>query len=520
FDIRGLNVEDLYDAEPRVDLAGGVVFALGCHGGLPVAGSDAGDGDHSLDLPQTMLSLGVLSYVANTGYGWGLKHGVGYGERLLEILTEEMTPGGTVVTGDAVKRAKQRYFLETPRFDPYDEKSLMQWSFFGLPMVAVRTGIRPDQAGGRDEAAGPFEDPPPQVGPRPAVERFGPVSVARRLSEGEPGESSPDRRARPRASLPKYLTRLDLHFDFTADGVYTKRNALGAELPDTPGCPQPPPGEPEGCYYTLNGLVERGTGETDLPIQPYFIYDSRLSGTSQHGVLWNGGVYEQETGWVPVIAELVSNGGDGSDHGATPQTSTGHPTSPRLIVGRDPDQCRPSDRELNSLVVTAEEVLKDQETNLTYSIERHYREVELEVFYFNNSQDALENCDRTGPVLASGPHDGDYHLVRGREITWTVPATDEAGVWRVVVVVNDGTVDDRNRGTWEPLELRDEDGTGTWRGSLPVSGVSQLTYVVQAVDRRGNVTWLKYENVEMPASGVPLDLPLRVKVDLLAGEAR
>ncbi|MCP4664668.1 MAG: hypothetical protein GY856_55500, partial [bacterium] len=88
FDIRGLNVEDLYDAEPRVDLAGGVVFALGCHGGLPVAGSDAGDGDHSLDLPQTMLSLGVLSYVANTGYGWGLKHGVGYGERLLEILTE------------------------------------------------------------------------------------------------------------------------------------------------------------------------------------------------------------------------------------------------------------------------------------------------------------------------------------------------------------------------------------------------------------------------------------------------
>ncbi|MCP4660482.1 MAG: hypothetical protein GY856_34200, partial [bacterium] len=317
FDIRGLNVEELYGAEPAVDLAGGVVFALGCHGGLPVAGSDAGGGDRSLDLPQTMLSLGVLSYVANTGYGWGLKHGVGYGERLFEILTEEMTRGGTVVTGDAVKRTKQRYLLETPRFDPYDEKSLMQWSFFGLPMVAVRTGIGPGPAGARTEAAGPFEGPPPQVGTRPAVERFGPVSVARRLSEGEPGDSSTHRRARPRASLPRYLTRLDLQFDLTADGVYTKRNALGDELPDTPGCPQPRPGEPEGCYYTLNGLVERGTGETDLPIQPYFIYDSRFSGTSQHGVLWKGGVYEQENGWVPVIAELMSNGGNGTNRGAT-----------------------------------------------------------------------------------------------------------------------------------------------------------------------------------------------------------
>ncbi|MCP4567463.1 MAG: hypothetical protein GY841_07785, partial [FCB group bacterium] len=110
------------------------------------------------------------------------------------------------------------------------------------------------------------------------------------------------------------------------------------------------------------------------------------------------------------------------------------------------------------------------------------------------------------------------HLVRGREISWAVPASDEAGVWRVVVVVNDGTVDDRNRGTWESLELTDGDGNGTWRGSLPVSGVSHLTYVVQAVDRRGNVTWLEYENVEVPSSGVPFDLPLTVKVDLLAGE--
>ena len=46
-----------------------------------------------------------------------------------------------MAVGDAVRRAKQRYYLETPRFDAYDEKSLMQWTLYGLPMYAVKTGI-------------------------------------------------------------------------------------------------------------------------------------------------------------------------------------------------------------------------------------------------------------------------------------------------------------------------------------------------------------------------------------------
>ncbi len=36
---------------------------------------------------------------------------------------------------------KKRYFLELPGFDVYDEKTLLQWTFFGLPMYSVKTGI-------------------------------------------------------------------------------------------------------------------------------------------------------------------------------------------------------------------------------------------------------------------------------------------------------------------------------------------------------------------------------------------
>ncbi len=145
-DIQGLAASGLLDANAcgngrGIDLAGGVVYAVGCHGGLPVPGSDPADVNRSLDLPQTLLSRGVVAYVANSGYGWGPKFGPGYSKRLMELLTELLAVPGTVVTGDAVRAAKLRYFDQNGSPDPYDAKSLMQWTFYGLPMYAVKTGI-------------------------------------------------------------------------------------------------------------------------------------------------------------------------------------------------------------------------------------------------------------------------------------------------------------------------------------------------------------------------------------------
>lgn len=490
FDIQGLGARDVYGSDAcgtpglgPLGLAGGFVYAAGCHGGLPVSGSCASDADHSLDLPQTMLSRGVVAYVANTGYGWGLKYGVGYAERLMELLTEELSKGGTVVIGEAVRRAKLRYFLETPRYDPYDEKTVMQWALFGLPMYAVRTGIAPGAAGAALFAGAPGE--------RPAPERIGEVGVRQETAAT--------------GALPPYLVQLNLHFDLTGAGVYTKWSAAGDALPATPGCPVS-----DGCYYTLNGLVERSSGAGDLPVQPYLIFDSRLSGTSQHGVLWKGGTYDQETGWIPVLGELVSNGGDGSNHGSAPRVSIIRPTAPRAVPGQDPEVCRPSDLEMNSLVVGAGEALKDQAAEPSYTIERRYRGIELEVYYYNNTLDPSGNCDRQGPALGTGPFGGAYHRASGPTVEWAVPATDPSGVWRVVVVANDNRTDVAGRGVWSPVELA-EDG-GTWRGSLTVVGASTLTYVIQAVDQRGNLTWLDYVSSLLPASGVPLGVPQTVDV--------
>ena len=47
--------------------------------------------------------------------------------------------------------------------------------------------------------------------------------------------------------------------------------------------------------------------------------------------------------------------------------------------------------------------LKDQITDPTYSIQRIYRDVDLEIFYYNNLADSSQNCDREGPELEPGP---------------------------------------------------------------------------------------------------------------------
>ncbi len=484
-DIRGLETEEIR----KLDLAGSVVYAVGCHGGLPVAGSSSGGPDHSLDLPQTLLSRGVQVYLANTGYGWGLTHGIGYGERLVELVTEELARSGTIVVGDAYQQAKLRYRMEAPQFDDYDQKSLMQWAFFGFPMYAVRTGID-------DSDAGPLGL---QAKAQPGI-GFGEVPVERQLAGSTRVAPGPGRRGEAPAVVPPYLTRLSLHFDLKAPEIYTKYNASGDLLPaDLPGCP-----DPDGCYYALNG---RATGVADLPIQPYFIYDSRLSGTSQHGVLWLGGDFEEESGWRPVVGELVSNG-EVPEQDPIPEHIIHEPDGPHIVPGRDPAGCRPSDQELNSLVVTTGEVLREKKTGPW--IERRHRTIDLEVFYFNDPRDASANCDRSGPELGPGP----YHQIRGSTIDWAVPASDQAGVWRVVVVTNDGSLAGRRHGRWQPLELM-ADGGGTWRGSRPLSGTSRLTYFIQAVDRRGNVAWLEQVvSAEQTASGVDREIPLAVNVEL------
>ncbi len=115
----------------------------------------------------------------------------------------------------------------------------------------------------------------------------------------------------------------------------------------------------------------------------------------------------------------------------------------------------------------------------------------------------------------------------GNLIQWAVPASDPAGVWRVVVVVNDNHVDALGQGRWTPIDLVD-DGLGTFRGSFTAAGAGTVTYMLQAVDNRGNVSWLDFtvanaaplaqpllraaSSTGLPSSGVLPKIPLPIDV--------
>jgi uncharacterized repeat protein (TIGR01451 family) len=201
------------------------------------------------------------------------------------------------------------------------------------------------------------------------------------------------------------------------------------------------------------------------------------------------------------LADLISN-----------DPSTGDPpegiarkrmiraTHTHWVPGEDPDQCRPSDLELSSVVVTT------GEDDPVYGTEQLYRDVDLEVFYFNDTVTPTHNCDREGPELLAGPFSGEYHQVTGATIEWAVPvddsATGDSGEWRVVVVYNDNVLSG-DEGQWVPLELEDLDENGTFEGSAPFVGTTRVTYVVQAVDGVGNVTWLLYQPMGDPGTAPP-----------------
>ncbi len=486
FDIQGLPVSEIYGPDDcatptsgALDLAGAVVYAVGCHGGLSVPGSCATDADRSLDLPQSFLGRGASAYVANSGFGWGLKKGIGLSERLVLLLTEELTRGDELVAvGDAVRRVKERYYLESPRYDAYDVKTSLQWTLYGFPMYAVKTGIASTSLSAR--RAAPSGD---------GSERFGSVTIDRTTH---------------RTALPSHLTRLELQFDFTAPGVYAKYDADG-EIVTVPGCPHL-----DGCYYTLNGLVERATGESDLPLEPYFIYDSRLSGTSQHGVLWLGGPYVSEGNWTPVIGEMVSNNPDEVEPSPLPRkilTSPRAPRKPRRSLDGSEVGCPTWDDEVNSIVLPSGELVLDPVSG--EATHRLFQEVDLEGFYFNNPDNPDENCDRDGPEFGAGP----FHELKGATLHWSVSVTDASGVWRVVAVW-----DDEASGRWRPVELEYDAIRGHWTGSLPSAGREQITYTLQAVDQRGNVRWQEF-SAPTPESGIDLGLVDTIDVEITSGSA-
>lgn len=122
-------------AAASMDLTGGLIYTLGCHGGLNVPAINS---VNPLDLPEAFVQRGA-NYVGNTGYGWGLLNSIGLSEKLIRLFTQQLHQGEQVAMGKALARAKNLYYEQDQSFSVFDEKVMQQMIFYGLPMFQLRT---------------------------------------------------------------------------------------------------------------------------------------------------------------------------------------------------------------------------------------------------------------------------------------------------------------------------------------------------------------------------------------------
>lgn len=413
-----------------VEMSGSILYSPGCHSGLNVPSSDS----HALDLPELMSRKKVVGYVGNTGYGWGLRYGTGLSEKLMELMTDEMLQNGTISVGKALSEAKRSYHILENRYDVFDEKVEHELTLYGIPNYLVVTSIRSQR----------------KIRKLPSASKAAESGCAQGICVQKDLARAP-------ATIPPGVTELNLNFQFGA-GTY--------QLIATP----------DGQYYTLNG---QSSGETGEPIQPHFAYDSALSGTVSHGVLFTGGGYSVTPSFNPVIAVPRSTNGD-SGEGPIPLRQTITP------------QMRQSTPSTGGRIASA-----GTKTNLTVHTgiwdknsgdEALFNDMQFVVYYSNSG-------DSQSPVIADPGVNG-FHTVNGSNASFSATVTDNAGVFRVLVTYNDVAA-----GQWKSLDLSFNAGTGKWEGSLQLSG--DILYFVQAVDINGNVGILSEGGNDLDANGQP-----------------
>jgi CSLREA domain-containing protein len=124
-----------------------LVFSMGCHGGLSV--SDIMVSSTNRDWAQSLTRQGSL-FVGNTGFGYGDTESVAYTEELMRLFADRVTspfalPNGpstsSSTVGQALTWAKNAFVAGVHSYSAYDEKAVMESTFYGLPFY--RVGLTP-----------------------------------------------------------------------------------------------------------------------------------------------------------------------------------------------------------------------------------------------------------------------------------------------------------------------------------------------------------------------------------------
>jgi hypothetical protein len=126
------------DVPGAAQLAGKLIFVMGCHSGLNVANGLGGDPARLKDWVESYQDSKAAVYIAQTGFGYGDTETVALTERLLGLFAQKLNRGSTTI-GEQWIEALNSYYLSAGAYDVFDEKAMIEATFYGLPFYRFQT---------------------------------------------------------------------------------------------------------------------------------------------------------------------------------------------------------------------------------------------------------------------------------------------------------------------------------------------------------------------------------------------
>ncbi len=423
-------------AQSSIDLTNALILALGCHGGYSVPKEDLLVGvSPDPDWAKTFLRKGAAGYIAATGYAYGDTELTEYGERLFLLMAQQLRTGsGPISLGQAVVKAKQQYLAETAQLTGIDQKTIVEMTLYGLPMLKINlpgARINPPAESSIVSATDPVTSGPGAgFGLRSSVVVLNPVlstqtKTLQNLSDGSSVTTT-------------YLSGPDGVVVNPFEPIYPKQiynvSSSGREL---------------------RGVAIRGGTYTDLDgIVP--LTSSPTTETSTAHLSYNTGVFYPTQTWAPNYYDAINGG------------------KTRLVLF--PAQFR------SSAPGAIDGTL------------RKFGRLDLQLYYLPaNWADASSPASTKAAAVSAAPVIlGASGVVTGNDIRFSVNAAADgsAGV-QAVWVLYTGKAGSAYRGTWSPLDLlQNADDPTLWEGTLTLQpGEAQdILFMVQAVGGAGLTT--------------------------------
>ena len=416
------------------DLSNVLFMALGCHGGYSLPGSDLlGGVSPDPDWAKVFLRKGAAGYVSATGYAYGDTELTEYGERLFLLMAQQLRTGsGPVSVGQALVKAKQQYLAEMAQLTGIDQKTIVEMTLYGLPMMKV------DMPGAR-------------LTP-PADSSI--VSSTDEITTG-PGAAFALRSADASVS-PAVTTHTKVLQNLSNASPVTTTYLSGAD-----------------------GVVVNPFE----PIYPKQIYNVSTSGRELRGVALRGGTYTDTGGIIPLTSSPTT---ETSTAHLSYNTNVFYPTQTwasnyyQAISGGN-----------TSLIVFPAQFRSSAPGAIDGTL-RKFDQLNLQLYYLpsNWANAGSPAATKAAAVSAAPVILGASGTENGNAITFSVNAAAEgsAGV-QAVWVLYTGKAGSSYHGTWAPLDLtRNIDDPTLWEGTLtlqPGANAQDILFMVQAVGGAG-----------------------------------